>query len=146
MMFRLSQATSTEDRPRQDFRDRGYEQSSPSRSRSQMAQNVKSNRIISKLAVADAGVFVVTNTRSTSTVLLFLNQSVTSAASQRSSIDPSRVQFTMVRGRREDQLDPDLHRRLAAQDRRAGLGDPTHRENRGPLPRPPRPASRREWA
>ena len=60
-----------------------------------MAHNVKSNRIISKLAVADAG--VVTNTRSTSTVLLFLNQSVTSAVEPKVRIDPSRVQFTMVR-------------------------------------------------
>ncbi|GAB09715.1 hypothetical protein GOARA_045_00690 [Gordonia araii NBRC 100433] len=60
-----------------------------------MAHNVKSNRIISKLDVADAG--VVTNTRTTSTVLLFLNQSVTSKAEPKVRIDPSRVQFTMVR-------------------------------------------------
>ncbi len=60
-----------------------------------MSHNVKSNKIISKLSVADAG--VVTNTRSTATVLLFLNQSITSAPEPKVRIDPSRVQFTMVR-------------------------------------------------
>ncbi|QKT08455.1 hypothetical protein HUN08_15570 [Gordonia sp. X0973] len=60
-----------------------------------MSQNVKGNRIISKLSVADAG--VVTNTRTTSTVLLFLNQSVTSSAEPKVRVDPSRVQFTMAR-------------------------------------------------
>lgn len=64
-------------------------------SKLKIAHNVKSNGIISKLAVADAG--VVTNTRSSSTVLLFLNQSVTSAAEPKVRIDPSRVQFAMVR-------------------------------------------------
>ncbi|MFT3901099.1 MAG: hypothetical protein QM728_12770 [Gordonia sp. (in: high G+C Gram-positive bacteria)] len=60
-----------------------------------MAKNVKDNKIISKLTVRDAG--VVTNTRKTSTVLLFLNQSVTSAAEPKIRVDPSRVQFTMAK-------------------------------------------------
>ncbi|MFT4201223.1 hypothetical protein [Gordonia sp. (in: high G+C Gram-positive bacteria)] len=60
-----------------------------------MAEGVKKRKIISKLDIRDAG--VVTNTRSTSTVLLFLNQSVTSADEPKVRIDPSRVQFTMVR-------------------------------------------------
>lgn len=111
-----------------------------------MAQNVKSNRIISKLAVADGG--VVTNTRSTSTVLLFLNQSVTSAAEPKVRIDPSRVQFTMVRKGGDWKINSiqiftdDSLRKIVERD----TGDPTAGETeKTPAPAPaspPAPAPR----
>ena len=56
---------------------------------------VKEQQIVSQALVQDAG--VVTNTRDTSTVLIFMNLSVSRNGKEAVRVDPARVTFGMVR-------------------------------------------------
>ncbi|MDL9936503.1 hypothetical protein QSJ18_07090 [Gordonia sp. ABSL1-1] len=59
-----------------------------------LAAEVRKQGVVSEVTMQDAG--VVTNTRTTSTVLLFLNQSVTRGGNKELvSVNPSRVQYAM---------------------------------------------------
>lgn len=56
---------------------------------------VKQQQVVSQAVIQDAG--VVTNTRDTSTVLIFMNQSVSRGGKDLIRVDPSRLTFSMVR-------------------------------------------------
>ncbi|WP_290727069.1 hypothetical protein [Gordonia sp. UBA6683] len=58
-------------------------------------EGVRKQRVVSQAVIQDAG--VVTNTRDTSTVLLFMNQSVSRNGKDLVRVDPSRLTFSMVR-------------------------------------------------
>lgn len=58
-------------------------------------EGVRKQRVVSQAVIQDAG--VVTNTRDTSTVLLFMNQSVSRDGKDLVRVDPSRLTFSMVR-------------------------------------------------
>jgi Mce-associated membrane protein len=58
-----------------------------------LVAQVGKQRIISEVIIQDAG--VVTNTRDTATVLLFINQSVTRGGNELVQINPSRLTYSM---------------------------------------------------
>ncbi|MGW0038976.1 hypothetical protein [Gordonia sp. NPDC003376] len=58
-------------------------------------EGVKQQQVVSQAVIQDAG--VVTNTRDTSTVLLFMNQSVSRNGKDLVRVDPSRLTFTMTK-------------------------------------------------
>ncbi|WP_373855293.1 hypothetical protein [Gordonia desulfuricans] len=58
-------------------------------------EGVKKQQVVSQAVIQDAG--VVTNTRDTSTVLLFMNQSVSRNGKDLVRVDPSRLTFTMTK-------------------------------------------------
>jgi Mce-associated membrane protein len=64
-----------------------------------LVSEVRKQQVVSEAAIQDAG--VVTNTADTSTVLIFMNQSVTRGGKDLVRVDPSRLTFTMVK--RDDQ-------------------------------------------
>ena len=57
-------------------------------------EGVRKQRVVSQAVIQDAG--VVANTRDTSTVLIFMNQSVTRNGKELVRVDPSRLAFSMV--------------------------------------------------
>ncbi|WP_273490743.1 hypothetical protein [Gordonia otitidis] len=57
-------------------------------------EGVRKQRVVSQAVIQDAG--VVTNTRDTSTVLIFMNQSVSRNGKDLVRVDPSRLTFSMV--------------------------------------------------
>ena len=57
--------------------------------------SVRDQQVVSKASIQDAG--VVTNTRDTSTVLIFLNQSVSRGGKELIRVDPSRLTFSMTK-------------------------------------------------
>ncbi|MGV9858924.1 hypothetical protein ACWDTD_09765 [Gordonia sp. NPDC003425] len=57
-------------------------------------EGVRKQRVVSQAVIQDAG--VVANTRDTSTVLIFMNQSVTRNGKELVRVDPSRLTFSMV--------------------------------------------------
>ncbi|MFW0785914.1 hypothetical protein AAFP35_15480 [Gordonia sp. CPCC 206044] len=60
-----------------------------------LVDEVRKQQVVSDVTIQDAG--VVTNTRDSSTVLIFMNQSVTRGGKDLVSLDPSRLTFTMVK-------------------------------------------------
>ena len=60
-----------------------------------LVAQVGKQRIISEVIIQDAG--VVTNTRDTATVLLFINQSVTRGGNELVQINPSRLTYSMTK-------------------------------------------------
>ncbi|MYR08434.1 hypothetical protein GTV32_19955 [Gordonia sp. SID5947] len=60
-----------------------------------LAAEVRKQGVVSAVTIQDAG--VVTNTKDTSQVLIFMNQSVTRNKKELVRVDPSRLTFTMVK-------------------------------------------------
>ncbi len=58
-------------------------------------EGVKKQQVVSQAVIQDAG--VVTNTRDSSTVLIFMNQSVSRGGKDLVRVDPSRLTFAMVK-------------------------------------------------
>ncbi len=59
-----------------------------------LVAEVRKQQVVSDVTIQDAG--VVTNTEDTSTVLIFMNQSVTRGGKDLVRVDPSRLTFAMV--------------------------------------------------
>ncbi|GAC68068.1 hypothetical protein [Gordonia soli] len=60
-----------------------------------LAAEVRKQQVVSEVTIQDAG--VVTNTKDTAEVLIFMNQSVTRSNKELVRVDPSRLTFTMQR-------------------------------------------------
>ncbi|MFW0795155.1 hypothetical protein AAFP30_15185 [Gordonia sp. CPCC 205515] len=63
-------------------------------SKNNLAAEVRKQGVVSEVTIQDAG--VVTNTKNTSQVLIFMNQSVTRGDKELVRVDPSRLTFDMV--------------------------------------------------